>query len=137
MFVLGDYTINYICANIFCIIIVLVILAKQLSFFNKTETQKTYIAVLLTQIAYFVTCCILISLDSFLIEAKVEMFYFVNIMSFSIYSYGSYMVFRYLVLYQNLDLLEDKTKEIIYSLPIIVNTVLILTSPFTHLYFEK
>ncbi|MBR1859316.1 MAG: response regulator, partial [Selenomonadaceae bacterium] len=129
----GFYNIE---ATIFCIASVAIILFKQLTVFNKDETQRAFTKILYIQLAYFVSTIIVVLVDIYILPHTVFTVYAATILNFALYSYCSYCVFVYLALYQKSPYFIKYRSKHIYELPLIINLVILMSSPLTGLYFS-
>ena len=122
-------------ATIFCIACVSILLFKQLTVFNKDETQKIFTQIILIQLAYFVSMIIRVLVDTYELPHTFFTVSAISIINFGLYGFCGYKIFIYLELYQKSEYFLKVRDKIFYKVPFIFNMILLFTSPYFGAYF--
>lgn len=128
---------NYISANVFCMAAIAILLFKQLTAFNDTPVQKKFTEILIIQLVYFFTCDLRALIMAGIFPTNQATLYAVSVLNFTIFAYLSHRVFLYLELYQGVSEMDiSLLRRSLGRLPFYANIALILSSPWTGIYFS-
>ena len=136
MDLLSNYAFNYIYANAFCIVAVAILLYKQFTTFNETTLEKAFTTILAVQLVYFVSCAVVMLLDAGILPQKIPLVTCATVANFSIFTICAFLAFAYLELYQKAPEIKNQFRRNLLAIPLALNLILIVTSPFTNLYFS-
>ncbi len=137
MELLSNNVSNYVLANIFCMASIAILLFKQLTAFNNTPVQKSFTRILIIQLIFFFTCDLRSLFIAGIVPVNTNLFYFISVVSLLAFAYCSFRVFLYLELYQGIS--EESIpplRRTLGRLPFYLNVALIISSPWTGIYFS-
>ena len=117
--------------EVFCIIATTILLYKQLTVFRENYAEKALTVVLFIQLAYFASFIPRVLVDTAILPKTQFTVYFVNIFNIALFVYCSYRVFIYLELYQNTAGFKLWFNRLVYAIPCIFNTIVLLSCPIT------
>ena len=137
---LGSYMLSNIAvlnfeSQLFCIVIVSILLYKQRSSTNQAEAQFVFSHVLISQIVFFAVGILRIIVTENTFLNTWEMVYLANAAYFIAFNATTYECFRYIVIYEGVPLLQSRKNRFLVQIPLIFNALMILLTPITRLYY--
>ena len=137
---LGSYMFSNIAvldfeSQLFCIVIVSILLYKQRSSTNQAEVQFVFSHVLISQIVFFAVGILRIIVTENTFFNTWEMVYLANAAYFIAFNATTYECFRYIVIYEGVPLLQSRKNRFLAQIPLIFNALMILLTPITRLYY--
>ena len=122
-------------SQLFCIIIVSILLYKQRSSTNQAEAQFVFSHVLISQIVCFSVGILRVIVTDLSFLNTPTLIYLVNALYLIAFNTSNYACFLYLVIYEGIPLLQSRKNRILVQLPLFFNTLMLLLTPVTGLYF--
>ena len=122
-------------SQLFCIVIVSILLYKQRSSTNQAEVQFVFSHVLISQIVFFAVGILRIIVTENTFFNTWEMVYLANAAYFIAFNATTYECFRYIVIYEGVPLLQSRKNRFLAQIPLIFNALMILLTPITRLYY--
>lgn len=132
-----DYSYYYMESNLFCIAILTILFYKVSTAVDRQLKQIVYRDVLLLFMLYFVADIFSVMCESegFLPTTNFSLTV-TGIITHSIGSFCAYGLFLYLEFFQENKWTISREKKILASIPCVFNTIMIILTPVTHLYFH-
>ena len=130
-----NYAFYNIWFEIFCIIVTALLLHKQRTAFNDDDAEKAFGVVLCVQMAYYASFIPTVLSDIGVLPRTQGFYYFVNIVSMSIFAYCGYRAFIFLKLYHGTPGFKLWLNPLPYALPFLFNLVTLISCPWTGAFF--
>lgn len=121
----------YSTINIFCILLLGIILIKILMNSERQNSLRLFMYVLICNIIFFTSDLIWILIDHNLIPSTIAINYVVNCIYFIMTGISGYFWFVYSETIQNSFLVRNKTILSLFSIPFLLLTILVINSPIT------
>ena len=131
----GDYAFYYIEANVFCIIILLILYIKVTQGIDHQRKRVVFSETLATAIVYYTIDMFWILVDSGNLPQTPVWLYLVNIAYYIGCSIMSYVVSYFMLLYEGNHKVEEHKIHFITSIPCLLNIILVATTPLHRLCF--
>lgn len=123
-------------ANIVCIIILSVLFYRQQDSSEQTDAGIVWLRLLILQIIYCLSWIFRVLDDVSLIPGNIASQFFFAAMNLVLFFVMCWMVFVHTELYQKSTLLDSFAAKALIFLPCLVNTIMLILSPFTGWYFD-
>ena len=123
-------------ANIVCIIILAILFNRQQNSSDQTEAGIVLLRLLFVQILYCLSWILMVLSDVSVIPGSVLSHYVFAALNMGLFSVMCWQVFVYSELQQKSQTLDSFTTRLLVALPCGLNILMLLTSPFTNLYWD-
>ncbi len=123
-------------ANIVCIIILAVLFYRQQDSSEQTDAGIVWSRLLILQIIYCLSWIFRVLDDVSLLPGNLASQFFFAAMNLVLFFVMCWMVFVHTELYQKSTLLDSFAAKALIFLPCLINTIMLMLSPFTGFYFD-
>lgn len=131
----GDYAFYYMEANVFCIIILLILYLKIRQGIDHQRKRVVFAETLVTAVVYLTIDMFWILVDSGNLSQTPLNLYLVNMAYYIACSVMSYVVSFFMLLYEGNHKIEEHKVQFLMGLPCLVNILAIATTPLHKLCF--
>ncbi len=131
----GNYAFYYIEANVFCILILLILYLKTLNSVDRQRSRMLFAETLATAMVYFVIDIFWVLVDSGQIPSTQLSVYLSNIVYYIGCSTMSYVVSYFMLLYGGNHKIEEPKVHLVTAIPCLLNIAIVATTPLHRLCF--
>ena len=135
-FASSGYAFFTVQANIICLVILAVLFYRQQDSADQTDAGIVWSRLLILQIIYCLSWIFRVLDDVSLLPGNLASQFVFAAMNLALFFLMCWMVFVHTELYQKSTLLDSLTAKILVFLPCLANTIMLIISPFTGLYFD-
>lgn len=136
MFTINNYSFYYIESNLFCIVILLVLIWSASRASDRSMSQRMFRNVIFVEIFYFLTDILWVLVDAGSLTKTVGTIYLTNIVNYIASVLMGFTLFVYMELFQNSGWLNGRQSALKLAVPAILDILMIITTPWTHLAFH-
>ena len=130
----GDYAFYYIEANVFCILILLILYFKTSHSVDRQRRQMFFGETLATAMVYLTTDMFWVLVDSGRIMTTPFLLYLTNIIYYWAAATMSYVVSYFMLLYEGNKKIEEPGVHLLTAIPCILNIAATVTTPIHKMY---
>ncbi len=130
------YALFNIEAHLVCIIILAVLFNRQQNSSDQTEPRVIWSRLLFIQMLYCLAMILRVMTDINMLPENLTMRYITTSLELIIACFMVWMIFIYSAVSQKSEFIASKTVKFLTLLPVILNAVMLITSPFNNLYID-